>query len=110
MRFVSFVVGACALLLFGIGTAPSAAPPQATDAAKATPLILEKNEGELRIRRFVGNKMGITPFILKINPKNGGSQNLVMLKEDLAAGGSIPSHRHAPPQELLILPTAQARL
>ncbi len=110
MRFVSFVVGASALLLFGMGTAPSAPPPQATDAAKATPLILEKNEGELRIRRFVGNKMGITPFILKIDPKNGGSQNLVMLTEDLAPGVSIPAHRHAAAEEILILQTGAARV
>src|SRR5260370_7885997 len=110
MRFVSFVVGASALLLFGMDTAPSAPPPQAADAAKATPLILEKNEGELRIRRFVGNKMGITPFILKIDPKNGGSQNLVMLTEDLAPGVSIPAHRHAAAEEILILQTGAARV
>src|SRR5206468_7002348 len=62
----------------------------------AKPLLLEKNEGELRTRRArTDNRAVAAPqFMLKVSPKNNGSQHLVLGTEELAPGASIQKHRH----------------
>jgi hypothetical protein len=54
------------------------------------PLLLEKNEGERRIWRDPPPG----GFMLKVSPKNNGSQHLVMGTEDLLPGDGIPRHTH----------------
>jgi hypothetical protein len=69
-------------------------------AGGAKPLLLEKNEGELRVRRAVSDAPSQSgtkpadpvPFILKVSPKNNGSEHLVLITEDLPPGGSIAKH------------------
>ena len=51
-----------------------------TSQAPAKPLLLEKNEGERRIWR----EPPPGDFILKVSPKNNGSQQLVMGTEEMA--------------------------
>jgi uncharacterized protein (TIGR02246 family) len=62
---------------------PSAAP-----APGAGPLLLEKNEGELRTRRIHTDASlpASSQFMLKASPKNNGSQHLV-------AGAAVVSRR-----------------
>src|SRR6516225_7018853 len=63
------------------------------DTAKPTPLILEKSEGERRVWRPIEGAEGWlgqpAPFILKVDPQNGGSSHLVFVTEDLPPGGKI---------------------
>jgi quercetin dioxygenase-like cupin family protein len=110
VRLFGLVMCICVILVWGFSAAPSTSAGPLTEAAKVTPLILEKPEGELRIRRFLGNKMGTAPFVLKIDPRNSGSQHLVMITEDLAPGASIPTHKHAGADEILILQTGTSRV
>jgi quercetin dioxygenase-like cupin family protein len=67
------------------------------DSAK--PLLLEKDEGERRIWR----EPPPGDFILKVSPKNNGSQHLVMLTEDMHPGDEIPAHKHLSQDEILYI-------
>jgi quercetin dioxygenase-like cupin family protein len=80
----------------------------------ATPLILEKNEGEKRIWRPIEGAAGWDaqpgPFILKVDRHNGGSSHLVFGTEDLPPGGAIDRHRHPGSDEILLLQNGRARV
>jgi len=80
-------------------------------SAKATPLILEKDEGERRVWRPVeGLEVQPSLFILKIDPHNGGSSHLVFGTADLPPGGEIEAHRHPGSDEILFLQNGLARV
>ena len=69
---------ACVLLACGFAGMPPALAPQSGTSSKTTPLILEENEGERRvIRGWPGHPDPRETFILKVDPKNGGSSHLV---------------------------------
>ena len=88
-------------------TPSSAAAPQAA----ARPLFLEKNEGELRTRRPRNDRHVPAPqFMLKVSPKNNGSQHLVLGTEELAPGAAIQKHRHMGQDEILLLQTGTAHV
>lgn len=70
-----------------------------TSQAPAKPLLLEKNEGERRIWR----EPPPGDFILKVSPKNNGSQQLVMGTEDMAPGDEFPTHKHLGQDELVYI-------
>ncbi len=83
-----------------------------TPQANAKPLLLEKNEGELRIRRIrTDNSSVASPqFMLKVSPKNNGSQHLVLGTEEIAPGSSIPTHKHLGQDEILLIQTGTAHV
>src|SRR5215475_7495799 len=63
-------------------------------------LVLEREQGEKRIRRPREKVPGPTSeFILKVTPQNSGSQHLVFGTETIPPGGVIPKHRHLGPEE-----------
>jgi len=68
--------------------------------APPTPLIMRVDEGERRVRRFA---VSAPRFILKVDPRNGGSRDLTMGYEDLPPGASIPPHRHKLADEILFV-------
>jgi quercetin dioxygenase-like cupin family protein len=70
-----------------------------TSQAAPKPLLLEKNEGERRIWR----EPPPGDFMLKVSPKNNGSQHLVMGTEDMAAGDEFPTHKHLGQDEILFI-------
>ena len=72
MRFVIGSAAIAAILLTGLLLKPAVAQSSANTAA--TPLILEKDDGEHRVRRLRDTPMATGPFIMKIDRKNGGSQ------------------------------------
>src|SRR5260370_34869523 len=83
MRMTRFIMAVCAVLVCGYAAAPPAPTAQATNRTKTTPLILEKNEGERRVvRGWPGHPDPGETFILKVDPKNGGSSHLVLLMRD----------------------------
>jgi len=77
----------------------------------AKTVVLEKNEGEARVRR----PLGVLPiptaeFILKVTPENSGSKHLVLGTEDIPPGGVIPKHKHLEQDEILLVQTGTAHV
>ena len=89
---------------------PSSATPSSEINAK--PLLLEKSEGELRTRRIHTDASvpASTQFLLKVSPKNNGSQHLVAGTEDLGPGASLPKHRHLTQDEILLIHSGTAHI
>lgn len=82
-----------------------------SSGGKTVPLILEKAEGERRIvRGWPGHPDPGESFILKVDPKNGGSSHLVFLTASLGPGKEIVTHRHPDTDEILFLQTGTARV
>jgi len=82
----------------------------------AKPLIIEKHEGELRVRRIPADSASVpmsmpsSEFMLKVSPKNNGSQQLVLGTEEIAPGGRIRKHKHLRQDEILLIQTGTARV
>ena len=83
------------LMVVGLSAFSQSDPPRAvaTSETLAKPLLLEKNEGELRTRRIHVDKSATasSQFMLKVSPKNNGSQHLVAGTEEVAPGATLPS-------------------
>jgi mannose-6-phosphate isomerase-like protein (cupin superfamily) len=73
-----------------------------TNAVPATPLVLSVEEGERRVRRPRASGLS-SPFILKVDQRNGGSPDLVMGYEDIAPGHMIVPHRHLMADEIIFV-------
>ena len=72
--------------------------------AGATPLLLEKNEGEARLWRPEPGEGDIGGFILKVTPKANGSEHLVLVGgEDMRPGDAIPTHKHLEQDEIVLI-------
>lgn len=111
MRTTRIFAASSAVLLCICGSALRAQTSLATSATKSVPLILEQAEGERRIvRGWPGHPDPGESFILKVDPKNGGSSHLVFLTASLAPGKEIPAHRHPDADEILFLQTGTARV
>ena len=112
---VRTAASAIAVLVVGVCTAVSQAD-QSTGApapdTDARPLLLEKDEGELRTRRIHTDASvpASSQFLLKVSPKNNGSQHLVAGTELLAAGATLPKHRHLLQDEILLIGSGTARV
>jgi quercetin dioxygenase-like cupin family protein len=80
--------------------------------AVAKPLLLEKNEGELRTRRIHTDNTApaSSQFMLKVSPKNNASQHLVAGTEDLAPGATITKHRHLVQDEIVLIHSGKAHV
>lgn len=101
---------ALAISIVGFAASPTS-PAEPAGSAKPTPLILEKNEGERRVvRPYPGHPEPGETFILKVDPRNGGSQHMVLLTAELAPGKDIEPHRHPNADEILLLHSGTARV
>jgi quercetin dioxygenase-like cupin family protein len=95
--FAIVVVILVAVCAFQTRSAQSGSAP--TSQAGPKPLLLEKNEGERRIWR----EPPPGDFMLKVSPKNNGSQHLVMGTEDITPGDEFPTHKHLRQDEILYI-------
>src|SRR5580765_3752069 len=98
-----------------VGTAVSRADQTAgaqSPDATARPLMLDSDEGELRTRRIHtdSSSPASSQFILKVSPKNNGSQHLVAGTEVLAPGAMLPKHRHLVQDEILLIHSGTAHV
>src|SRR5215468_6761672 len=93
MRFGISMLGVTTILFGAFGIALKDAHPQSAADSRVTPLILEKNEGEHRVRRPRETPVPTGPFTIKIDRKNGGSQKMFVGTEEIPAGGVIPRHK-----------------
>src|SRR5258708_23872769 len=83
----------------------------AAQSEGAKTLVLEKNEGEARMRRPRGSLPTPTAeFILKVTPENSASKHLVLGTEDIPPGGVIPKHKHLEQDEILLVQTGTAHV
>jgi len=78
----------------------------------AKPLLLENSEGELRTRRIhIDNSAtASSQFMLKVSPKNNGSQHLVAGTEEVAPGATLPKHRHLIQDEIALIQSGIAHV
>jgi quercetin dioxygenase-like cupin family protein len=80
-------------------------------SAHATALILEKDEGERRVWKPLEGEPNLpSAFILKVDPRNGGSSHLVSVTEDLEPQGKITLHRHPGSDEIIFLQNGTAKV
>src|SRR5215469_7897412 len=114
MRTGFTVVVICAVLAGVAWSAVPVASNEASSVSSVTPLILEKNEGERRAWRPIEGAKGWDalpgPFILKVDPRNGGSSHLVFVTEDVPPGASITRHRHPGADEILFFQNGKGRV
>lgn len=96
--------------LFGFFTVSAAAYGLASaqpQLAQSTPLVLQPNDGEPRLRRPHPASLSTlaAPFLIKVDPtaRNGGSRNFVVFTEGVPVGASISPHRHPHSEELLFI-------
>jgi mannose-6-phosphate isomerase-like protein (cupin superfamily) len=72
-------------------------------AVPPTPLVLEEQQGERRVRRSEAGGQIAPASIIKVDRQNGGSQDLVLGFEDLAPGRTISAHRHLLADEIILV-------
>ena len=79
---------------------------------RARPLMLEKNEGELRTRRIHTDQSTVasSQFLLKVSPLNNGSRHLVMGTEELQPNARIQKHKHLEQDEILLIQSGTAHV
>lgn len=102
-------------LMLGIG-APAAAgsdPQQSQGRRQSTPLVLQPNDGEPRLRRPPPASLSNlgAPFLFKVDPTptNGGSRDFVVFTENVPVGATISPHRHPNSEELLYIHSGYGR-
>ena len=68
-------------------------------------LILGESDGERRLHRPPPGALSnlMAPFILKVDRKNGGAPEFVMLTEDIPPGQAISPHRHPHSDEIIFV-------
>jgi len=100
---------AVGLSAFPRGNQSPATPSSEPDAK---PLLLERHEGELRTRRIHmdDTSPASSQFMLKVSPKNNGSQHLVAGTEEVAPGATLPKHRHFIQDEIVLLHSGTAHV
>ncbi|MGZ6315921.1 MAG: cupin domain-containing protein [Anaerolineales bacterium] len=109
------VVTTLAIVLLGLSSSRAqsiqSGVPSAPDPT-AKPLLLERNEGELRIRRIHtdASMPAASQFMLKVSPKNNGSQHLVLGTEELAPGAALPKHKHLIQDEIVLIQSGTAHV
>ena len=103
------LAGAC-ILASGYFITRSGAAVHAVSNTSTTPLILEKEDGERRVRRPREIPVPTGPFTIKVDQVNGGSKNLVLGTEILAPGGTISRHKHIGQDEIVLIETGTAHV
>jgi len=95
-RSVVTVVAIVVVVLCSAFSQSNQSRPTPSSEADAKPLLFERNEGELRTRRIHihNSATASSQFMLKVSPKNNGSQHLVAGTEEVAPGATLPKHRH----------------
>ena len=106
VRHVLLAIGITTIAFCGFLAARPIPPKQSESANKPTPMILESGEGEKREFRA---RPGVT-FTLKIGPKNGGSETMAVVTEDMAPGDKIPTHRHPHADELILIQSGTGKV
>lgn len=108
---ISLALLACGGIALLSGCPTRAANPEhpvgsPTTTSPSKGLVLQSSEGERRVRRARPNATLSTltaPFIIKVDPRSGGSPDLVMGYEDIPPGQAISPHHHPLADEILFV-------
>lgn len=86
-------------------SSPKPDHPSASAVSASTGLILPESEGERRIRRPPPSGVATlrSPYVIKVDGKNGGSPDFFMGYEDIAPGDGISPHQHPFADEILFV-------
>jgi|SRR5450432_115015 quercetin dioxygenase-like cupin family protein len=106
MRIVILVMGIAFMFSGAQSGADKHPTSQVPEAVETTPMVLEKNEGEPRVRRPREIPLPATDILLKIDRKNGGSKHLVLFTELLPVGKTVPKHQHHGQDEIVMIQTS----
>jgi len=112
-KTVQSVVATVAVMLGGLCSSPAQSSAVPNPEADVKPLLLEKNEGERRTRRIRPDSTAhwaSSQFMLKVSPRNNGSQHLVLGTEEVAPGGGIPKHKHLVQDEIVLIHSGKAHV
>jgi quercetin dioxygenase-like cupin family protein len=106
------VVAVMVVLLCSAFSQPDQSSAVPSSETNVKPLLLERNEGELRTRRIHTDSSApaSSQFMLKVSPKNNGSQHLVAGTEELAPGATLPKHRHLAQDEIVLIHSGKAHV
>ena len=87
------------------GCASNEPPMNNIASARSEALILDASEGEHRLHRPPPGALSTltAPFMLKVDRRNGGAPEFVMLTEDIAPGQAISPHRHPHADEIIFI-------
>src|SRR5262249_41053199 len=98
----AFTTAVLGTLLVGSSSAVSSAG-RAEGRLSPTPLILQENDGEHRLRRPGGaSGSGSVPeFIIKVDKENGDAEDFYVGYEILKPGATIPFHKHHNSEEVV---------
>ena len=110
MRFALHALTLATILFSAYGTVRKVPLPQLIADARTTPLILEKSEGEHRVRRPRETPIPTGQFTIKVDRKNGGSQKMWLGTEEIPPGGVIAKHKHLGQDEILLMQTGNAHI
>jgi quercetin dioxygenase-like cupin family protein len=106
MQVVRLAMGILSIVFSGALAARLTPVEQAAPASKPTPLILASGDGE---RREFRTRPDVT-FTLKVDPKNGGSEHMAVMTEDMAPEDKVPVHRHPHADELIFIVSGTGRV
>jgi quercetin dioxygenase-like cupin family protein len=110
MRWSFFVLGAGMAVLGAYTVSRTEAAAQVAAKMATKPLILEKDDGEHRVRRPREAPMPTAEFTIKVDSKNGGSRHLVLGTETVPPGGQIARHKHVGQDEIVLIQTGSAHV
>lgn len=105
IRFAYAVTGLLVALIATSGWTTNEHAPSNIGTARSEALILGASEGERRIHRPPPGALSnlTAPFILKVDRRNGGAPEFVMVTEDIPSGQAIPAHRHPHSDEIIFI-------
>jgi mannose-6-phosphate isomerase-like protein (cupin superfamily) len=106
-------------IVLGLPACGTPSPREQTASAPPAehPLILERDQGEVRVWRPLASEPPaeqkldkLTRFIIKVDRQHGGSPDFWFGTETLPAGAGIPYHRHLHEDELLYIVSGSAHV
>ena len=102
---VTAVSLASATLTAGCSRETSSQHTAAAAPARSEALILQESDGERRVHRPPpGALSNLTAlFTLKVDRRNGGAPEFVMMTEDIPPGQAISPHRHPHSDEIIFI-------
>jgi quercetin dioxygenase-like cupin family protein len=102
---VTAVLLASATLTAGCSRETSSQHTAAAAPARSEALILQESDGERRVHRPPpGALSNLTAlFTLKVDRRNGGAPEFVMMTEDIPPGQAISPHRHPLSDEIIFI-------
>jgi len=105
IRFSTVFTGLIFVSFATSGWTESEHPANNAAAVSSEPLILNASDGERRLHRPPPGALSnlTAPFILKLDRKNGGAPEFVMVTEDIPPGQAISPHRHPHSDEIIFI-------